>query len=212
VPVGEPMTDDDRFRLLFGPYRAPPLRRGDRALCLFRDAPVAVTSWTDAPIPWPRCRALDGRGGGSGLLVEEELARAVRTESALAVRFWWGVNHGTVARWRKALGVDGYSPPGTRRLRQAASEAGADALRGKQLPPEQVGRRRRTARELGLWRTLQPGYHGPRWTEGQLRLLGTDTDEAVAALVGRTPAAVRVKRTRLGIPAARDRRRKGMEE
>src|SRR5262245_13582833 len=42
---------------------------------------------------------------------------------------------------------------------------------------------------------LRPGYHGPRWTERQLRLLGTDADEAVAALVGRTPAAVRVATT-----------------
>src|SRR5262245_24943754 len=206
------MTDDERFRLLFGPYRAPPLRRGERALCLFRDALVVVTFWTAAPLPWPRCRALDGRGGGSGLLVEKELARAVRTESALAVRFWWGVNHGTVARWRRALGVDGYSPPGTRRLRQAASEAGADTLRGQRLPPEQVERRRRTALALGLGRSLRPGSHGPRWTEGQLRLLGSDTDEAVAALVGRTPAAVRVMRTRRGIPTARDRRRKGTRE
>ena len=77
------MTDDERFRLLFGPYRAPPLHRGDRALCLFRDAPVAVTSWTDAPIPWPRCRALDGRGGGSGLLIEEGLARSLAPPRAI---------------------------------------------------------------------------------------------------------------------------------
>src|SRR5262245_28081242 len=133
------MTDDDRFKLLFGPHRVPPLRRGDRTLCLFRDAPVVVTSWTAAPLPWPRCRALDGRGGGSGLLVEEELARAVRTESALAVRYWWGVGHGAVARWRKALGVGGYSPPGTRRLRQAASEAGAAARAGGAAPPDGAG-------------------------------------------------------------------------
>jgi hypothetical protein len=49
--------------LLFGPYHAPPLRRGDRATCLYRDADVVVTSWTGAPIPWPRCRRLDGHGG-----------------------------------------------------------------------------------------------------------------------------------------------------
>src|SRR5262249_39550612 len=35
----------------------------------------------------PRCRLADGPGGGSGLLVDEELARAVRHESAAAIMF-----------------------------------------------------------------------------------------------------------------------------
>jgi hypothetical protein len=57
---------------IYGPYEAPPLHRGDRATCLYPDTEVMITSWTDAPIPWPRCRTL-GVGGGSGLLVAEEL-------------------------------------------------------------------------------------------------------------------------------------------
>jgi hypothetical protein len=69
------MQVNEAIRLLFGPYRAPRLRRGDRAFCLLRDGPVVITSWTDAPIPWPRCRKLDGPGGGSGLLLDEELVR-----------------------------------------------------------------------------------------------------------------------------------------
>ena len=81
------MTDRECVKLLFGPYTAPPLRRGDRASCLYRDGLVVVISWTDAPIPWPRCRALDGPGGGSGLLVDEELARAVRRESAVSIMY-----------------------------------------------------------------------------------------------------------------------------
>ena len=47
------MTDRERVKLLFGPYKAPPLRRGDRAVCLYRDCDVIVTSWTDARIPAP---------------------------------------------------------------------------------------------------------------------------------------------------------------
>jgi hypothetical protein len=34
---------DARLRLLRGPYKAPRLRRGDRAFCLFRDCDVVVT-------------------------------------------------------------------------------------------------------------------------------------------------------------------------
>ena len=64
--------------LLFGPYQEPPLKRGDRAVCLFRDCEIVITGWTDARIPWPRWHALDSPGSGPGLLVDEELARAVR--------------------------------------------------------------------------------------------------------------------------------------
>src|SRR3954454_24942278 len=66
------MTDRDRVQLLFGRYQAPPLKRGDRAFCLFRDCAVVITIWTDSPIPWPRGCALDSHGG-SGLRVDEEL-------------------------------------------------------------------------------------------------------------------------------------------
>ena len=62
------MTARERVQLLFGPYKALPLKRGDRATCLYRDATVISIGWTDASIPRPRCRALDndgGRGGGA---------------------------------------------------------------------------------------------------------------------------------------------------
>jgi hypothetical protein len=77
---------------------------------------------------------------------------------------------------------------------------GAAEQRGRELPPEQVERRRRTAHELGLARHLRTGYHGPRWTPEQLRLLGTESDAVVAAKIGRTAQAVRSMRGRLGIP------------
>jgi len=37
--------------LLFGPYKAPALRVGDRATSQLRDGTVIITSWTSAPIP-----------------------------------------------------------------------------------------------------------------------------------------------------------------
>jgi hypothetical protein len=194
------VNDADRLKLLFGPYQAPPLKRGDRTHCLFRDALVSVTGWTDAPIPWPRCRALDSSGAGSGLLVDEELARAVRHESAAAVAFWWGVSPWAVCRWRKALGVTRTDNEGTMRLAQAAADQGGDATRGQALPAEQVERRRRTAIDKGLGRNLVPGFQGPRWTAEQLALLGTLPDAEVARRTGRTPNAVRQMRERLGIP------------
>jgi hypothetical protein len=199
------MKDREHVKLLFGPYRAPRLKRGDRATCLFKD--VVVTGWTDARIPWPRCRPLDVPRTHPSLLVDEELARAIRHESAAALRHWWGVSVGVVGRWRKALGADRKNCEGTRRMR-AASEQGAAKTRGKPLPSEQVERRRRTAVELDLGRFLRPGCnYGPWWTGREVALLGKLPDEEVAARVGCTPNAVRIKREKLGIPTACDRRR-----
>jgi hypothetical protein len=36
------VTDRDRIKLLFGPYHAPPLKRGNRAWCLFGDCDVVA--------------------------------------------------------------------------------------------------------------------------------------------------------------------------
>jgi hypothetical protein len=200
------VSDRDRTRLLFGPYKAPALKRGDRAACLYRDCDVAVTGWTDARISWP-CGLPVGTKGRPSLVVDAELARAVRQEAAAALRFWWGVSALLVWKWRKALGVSRTNCPGSQRLVRAASAKGADRYRGKRLPPEQVERRRQTARELNLGKYLRPGYNlGPWWSPAEVKLLGRLPDDEVAAKVGRTPDAVRCKRGKLGIPNPRDRR------
>src|SRR5689334_8281028 len=130
------MRGYDKTALLFGPYRPPPLKAGNRAHCLLRGCVVVVTSWTDAPIPWPRCRALDSRGG-SGLLVDDELARAVRNEAAVAIRHWWRVSHTAVYNWRQALGVGQTDPEGTRRLLLASARAGAAAVKARDFSDEE---------------------------------------------------------------------------
>jgi hypothetical protein len=77
------------------------------------------------------------------------------------------------------------------------------------LPPVAVARRRRTAVELDLGRHLRPGYNlGPWWSPAEVKLLGRLPDEEVAAKVGRTHNAGRIKREKLGIPNPRDRRRR----
>jgi hypothetical protein len=93
------MTTFRRVPLLFGPYRPPKLKRGDRAFCRVRDYPVVVLGMSDAPIPWPRCK-------GTGLLIDDELARAIRNEAAMAVAYWWGVHLSTVLHWRKVPRTD----------------------------------------------------------------------------------------------------------
>jgi hypothetical protein len=203
-----PRVHPNKVKLLGDPYRAPSLHVGERAFCLYCDAEVVVTSWTDAPIPWPRCRALHQRGG-SGLLVDEELARAVRTESALAIIYWWGASQSAVYNWRKALGVSGrVGTEGTRRLIRATAEKASAAARERECTPHERQAKRQQALDLGLGRHLQLGYHGPWWTEAELALLGTLPDAEVAMQIGRTVGAVRIMRTKHGIATAMDRRQK----
>jgi hypothetical protein len=47
---------------------------------------VVVTGWSDAPIPWPCCRALHTHENGWGLLVDEELARGVDSFTLLILQ------------------------------------------------------------------------------------------------------------------------------
>src|SRR5262245_21658146 len=165
-------------RLLAGPYTPPPLRRGDRATCLFRDTDVTVTSWTSVSIPWPRCCRPGTHGGGSGLLVTEELARAVRTESAAAVCHWWGVTPGVVWRWRKALGVGPMDSPGTRQARQAAAVRGGRAVRDQAI-------RRRRALGLRVPVGEPPPNSAPPWSAEEDELVRTLSPRAAARRTGR---------------------------
>jgi hypothetical protein len=202
-------ADYNRVRLLFGPYKPPKLQRGRRATCLYRDADVVITGWSAGRIQWPRCRTLDDHGGGgSGLLVDEGLAYAIRHESAAAIGYWWGVTGSTVALWRRALGVGRMDSEGSQRLILAACGAGACILRGQKLSPEQCERRRQTNRDRNLKQYLQTGYHGEWWKPEELALLGTLPDAEVAARIGRTTVAVRCQRTLRGILSACDRRRR----
>jgi hypothetical protein len=182
----------DAHQLHHGPYHPPAPRRGDRATCLYRDGDVVITGWSDGRISWPQCRRLGARGGGSGLLVDEELARAVRVKSSLAIQYWWGVTGSTVWFWRQALGVERYNE-GSARLHAALI-----------VRPEEIERRRRTAKELGLRPPPHPG--GRPWTKKELRLLGTMPDDELAERIRRTAGAVRTMRTRRGIATAKDRR------
>ncbi len=199
-------TDRDLVRLLASPYRPPPLRKGDRTTCLYRDAAVVITSWSGARIAWPRCRALHSRGG-SGLLVDEELLRAIRTESAQALMFWWGVSGHAVLNWRRAFGVGQWGTEGSCRLHRQAGEKGVAVLRERGLTDAQSERSRR----LNLARFLREHPPRPLWTRGDEALIGTMPDVVLAERLGRTEGAVRVRRTGLGIPTFRDRRRKGAQ-
>lgn len=64
---------------------------------------MEVAGFTEAPIPWPAYASITG--ARLTPILNGDLTRAVRTESAMAVAYWWGVSRATATRWRHALGV-----------------------------------------------------------------------------------------------------------
>lgn len=183
---------------LIGRYSAPAVKRGDRVTCLFRDCLCVVTSMSGAPIPWPRVRALGGNGSGSGLLVNDELARAVRAESAVALKYHFGASATTVWKWRKRFDVNGHATtPGSVRAIRAAARKGTAALKLKVWTDEELDAK--SARAIAL--SLRPpdrwkGRGG--WSADEVKLLDTHTDAEVAAWIVRSVAAVRGKRRSVG--------------
>jgi hypothetical protein len=200
------MSNTEKTQLLFGPYREPALKVGDRTMCLVRDAEVVIYDWSLGPIPWPLCYRAGTRAAGKGLLVDEELARAIRHESAAAISHWWGVCGVVVGRWRRALGVDRKNNPGTYRLVRGAVDKAATVHREVRFRPGRLEH----CREVYASKNngVGPTYRGAPWTAEELALLGSLPDDQVAARIGRTVAAVIGKRERLHIPMAPDSRPK----
>ena len=106
------MIDSERYKLLYGPYKVPKCKLGDKLLCEYRDREVTVKGMTDALIQWPCVR----KGKRHSPIVCGELVRAIRTESEMAVAHHWGVRYETVWKWRQALNVPRMTN-GSRRLR-----------------------------------------------------------------------------------------------
>lgn len=190
--------------VLLGTYRPPASR--DRTYCRFRKVWCRVTSWTDAPIPWPMgVPEGPGRVGRPSLVVTRDLERAIRTESALALKHHFGIQTTLAWRYRKWLGVEGHiKTPGSRHLQQEVSEKGAAGIKAKEWTDEELDRKAEAAKRCGT----RPGerWSELRWTADQDALLGTDDDEVIGARIGRTAAAVRSRRQLKKVPRFRDRR------
>jgi hypothetical protein len=107
--------------------------------------------------------------------VTDELVRAIRTESAEALKQWFDVGTKAVWRWRLAFlgGAGKFTTPGSKEAHLKASQAGGAAKAAKdRWTPERGG-----------------------WTAAEVKLLRL-TNAEVAAKTGRTVHAVRAKRRR----------------
>lgn len=185
------MKDEERYKLHFGPYYPPKVRRGSR---LFDEVhgTVVVGRFSDGEIPWPQ------QHGKRSLVLCGDLVKAVQVESELAICHWWGVSKQVVARWRRALGVDKYTH-GTRRL-HAANSGRTESLerlarnRHKVVDPLNIARRARRRKRKGVFIATKR-----TWSDSENALLGTIPDYEIARRVGCSTATVGVQRRLLGI-------------
>src|SRR5438445_12069130 len=82
---------------------------------------------------------------------------AIRTESAAALKFWFGVGTKAVWNWRRAFGVGRLGTPGSAAAHAAASGKGAAAVRGRPVGP---ARQKQLRRRLMKARAAVPGGGG----------------------------------------------------
>ena len=146
-----------------------------------------------------------------------DLVRAVRRESVEAVSYHWDICRAVVQKWRKALGVQEFNE-GTRQLRASADQLGwqhrqARGLERRENVSGRISPRlakrsplRRPAVSMVLKeRMARTGRHPDPdlrlWTPAEDKLVGTDSDAAIARRLGRTVSAVVARRNSSGIPA-----------
>lgn len=195
--------DQERLRLVHGPYYPPRTRRGAFLFCEWRGT-VRVGGYTTAPIPWPYAL----RSGTRSPVVCGDLARAVRVESEQAVAYHWNISVTTVNKWRQALGVEMWNAGSSRLLRRAvdlartpeAREKISKAAAGRRLSPEhkqKLHAKSRLPKSEAFRRLLSEktrqrmATEGVRlWTPEEEALLGTMPNRELAAKLGRSRKAV----------------------
>jgi hypothetical protein len=175
---------------LIGTYNPPAWKIGERVFCRVRDKWCRVSSFSDAPISWPRGQPLKQRGG-VGLVVNATLERAIRTESAEALCHWFVVSDG-VWMWRKAFGIEQFGTLGSEALHAEVRAKGAAGIKAKEWTDEELDARSELSRRLGLKPTERWDNGG--WTDEESALLGTDDDDVIGAKIGRSAEAVRGQR------------------
>ncbi|HBP4173241.1 TPA: hypothetical protein L5333_006137, partial [Pseudomonas aeruginosa] len=114
ISKDRPMTADTptsvatiNHLLLGAPYTSPLVIPGDWLVDELEGA-VEVGGFTDGLFRWPTRK----RSGRPSPILCGDLLRAVRTECAESVQFWWGFSPSLGGRWRRALGVTRRNNPG----------------------------------------------------------------------------------------------------
>jgi hypothetical protein len=106
------MKPKNHTKLHFGPYRTRRFKYRDVVFCE-RAGEVSLCGLSSGRMPWPLCQC----GKTKAMALVGDLVAAVRRESSLAIQYWWAVGHSKVLKWRKSLGVGGFTE-GTRSVKR----------------------------------------------------------------------------------------------
>jgi len=127
--------------LIGGPYQVPACEVGTSLTCR-RFGRQAVGGFTAAPIPWPYAAR---QGGKPPLILCGDLVKAIRTETAAAVAYHWGVSRWTVHHWRRVLGVGRFTAGTRRRWQELAAKKFTPDVNRKAQAASVIARRRNSA-------------------------------------------------------------------
>jgi hypothetical protein len=212
VPKYDSKEQEEKFRLVDGPYAPPLLAIGGWLKCELRGE-LQVGGYTNALIPWPVAV-----GHTKQRIVCGDLVRALKTESLAAVCFHFGISHSVVSEYRNRLGIERLTPGSMRLFRRTIDLARTPEARAKisrhhegrgdKMTPEA----REKLREIQSRPKSEPwkqrmaerlrrrfAFSGRpvRWTEEELRMLGTRPDREVAKLLNRSLSSVKGKKFQL---------------
>jgi hypothetical protein len=221
VPRRKPahlLREEERCRLLFGPYEPPLVKRG--FLVDEVRGQVPFDCFTNALIPWPKAKRR-GRGGSGGIILCGDLLRALAHESLSAISHYWGVCRGTVISWRRWLGLTSqeHRTEGAERLVKLSLELSmlpesrakiALAARGRKLSPghkarlhsamNQGWRRRFKARRAAFKNTgrFPKATKADPWIPEEDQLLSQLPLKELVRVLGRSEKSIRTRRKQQG--------------
>jgi len=210
------LDDEERFRLLYGPYN-PPLFKGEFLVDAVRGK-VKFGKYSNGLIPWPIFKKIGPRGSG-GFVLCGDLLRALKNESTPTICYYWGVCAGTVLNWRRRLGLAGLTPGAQRMVdigvglcklpqsqaklavsarKRVMSAEGRDAIRQSVLQRLKQKHQER----LALYRSTGkfPGVKGSApWLQEEEKLLKKYSTGDLMRILGRTWESIQSHRRKLNI-------------
>ncbi len=210
------LTEEERCRLLYGPYKPPLVKRGFLVDAI--RGKVKFSHFTNARIPWPKYQKTT-KGGSGGHVLCGDLVRALTDESAPAIAYHWGVCQGTISNWRRALELSGLNA-GSNRLMDIGVELArrpegrakiSVANRGRRL--SRTHKRRLLAGMMAGWKErfearrdeyrktgrFPKATKSDPWIPEEEKLLAKFSTADLARIIKRTMKSIKARRISLNI-------------
>ena len=212
VPRYDSKEQEEKMRFVGGPYAPPLVPIGSWLKCELRGM-VQVGGYSNGLIPWPVAVNHPRQ-----MILCEDLVKALKTESRVAVCFHFGISPQMVSEYRRRLGIERFTAGSIRLFWRNVKLAASDEARAK-MSRQREGRQdlmtpvdRERLREIQrrpkseTWKAKMVERWQRRftllgkpdeWTEEELKLIGTRPDREVAKLLNRSVLAVKAKKFQL---------------